>query len=115
VAYESNGGRLIGGGAAEDRGYSPQVAKLIDEEVSRIIEEGKDKAREILTTHRRALDEISKRLVEVETLERDEYEVLLKKFGVEMKDSFAEMYKEEEKVGDPTRGLEVRPGGKDAV
>src|SRR5690606_3292479 len=73
VAFEGSGGRLIGGGFGEDRGYSPEVAKAIDEEVSRIIAEGKDRAREILTTHRAALDMIAKRLIEVETLEREDY------------------------------------------
>jgi cell division protease FtsH len=109
VALEAAGGRLIGGGYSEDRGYSPQVAKLIDDEVTLIIEEGKTKAREILTTYRAALDEISKRLVEVETLEREEYEALLKQHGVPIKDAYAEIYKDDERVGDPTRGLEVRP------
>jgi cell division protease FtsH len=106
VALEGMGGRMIGGGASEDRGYSPQVAKLIDEEVARIIQEGKDKAVEILTTHRKALDAISKKLMEVETLERDEYEALLKQYGVEIKDAYEEMYKEETKAGDPTKALE---------
>lgn len=115
VAFDSSGGRLIGGGMAEDRPYGIDVAKTIDEEVSRIIDEAKEKARTILITHRKALDEISKRLVEVETLERDEYEALLKQYGVEIKDAFSEMYKDEDKIGDPTRGLEVRPGGKNAV
>ena len=109
VAFEGMGGRLIGGGASDDRGYSPQVAKLIDDEVSQIIEEGKDRAREILTKHRKAHDVISKRLLEVETLERDEYEALLKREGVEIKDAFKDVYKDDERVGDPTRGLEVRP------
>ncbi|MCA9362182.1 ATP-dependent zinc metalloprotease FtsH [Candidatus Kaiserbacteria bacterium] len=109
VAYDGSGGRLIGGGMSEDRAYGAQVAKLIDEEVTRIIEEGKDKAREILTTHRKALHEISKKLIEAETLERDEYEALLKQFNVPIKDAYADMYKEEQSIGDPTRGLEVRP------
>jgi cell division protease FtsH len=109
VAFEATGGKMIGGGVSEDRGYSPQVAKAIDDEVSRIIEEGKEKALYILTTHRRALDVISKRLMEVETLEREEYEALLKREGVEIKDAFADVYKEEEKIGDPTRGLEIVP------
>lgn len=107
VAFESSVGRLIGGGFSEERGYSAQVAKTIDEEVTRLIEEGKEKAREILTKYRAALDEISKRLVEVETLEREEYEVLLKQHGVPVNDAYAKMYKEEERVGDPTKGLEV--------
>ncbi len=114
VAFESMGGRLIGGGASEDRSYSAQVAKTIDEEVTRIIDEGMTKARDILTKHRTALDVISKKLMEVETLERDEYEALLKQQGVDIKDAYAEMYKDEEKIGDPTRGLELVPGGPEA-
>ena len=81
VALEGTGGRMIGRGMSEDRGYSPQVAKAIDDEVSRIIQEGKDKAKDILTKYRNALDVISKRLAEVETLEREEYEALLKREG----------------------------------
>ena len=107
VAFEATGSRLIGGGMSEDRGYSDDVARAIDEEVSRIIEEGKSRAREVLTENREALEAISKRLVEVETMEREEYEGLLKKFGIEIKDAYKEMYEEDDKVGDPTRSLET--------
>jgi cell division protease FtsH len=113
VALEGTGGRLIGGGISEDRGYSPQVAKLIDDEVSRIIEEGKERARQVLTDHRDALDAISKRLVEVETIEREEYEGLLKKHGVEIKDAYEEIYGEKRDVADPSKTLEMRPEGND--
>ena len=89
--------------------YSPEVAKAIDDEVSRIIDDGMQRARTILTEHKDALEAISKKLLEVETLERPEYEELLKKHGVEIKDAYEEMYKDENKVGDPTRGLEIIP------
>jgi cell division protease FtsH len=105
IALEGTGGRLIGGGVSEDRGFSPQVAKQIDDEVMKIVEAGKEKAREILTTYRTALDTISRRLVEVETLERPEYEALLKEAGVPINDAFKAQYKEAEKVGDPTKAL----------
>jgi cell division protease FtsH len=88
VAWEGTGGRMIGGGVSEDRGYSPQVAKSIDDEVSRIIEEGKTRAREVLMKYRKALDAISIRLADVETLERDEYEALLKVEGVPINDVY---------------------------
>lgn len=106
IALEGTGGRLIGGGVSEDRGYSPQVAKQIDDEVAKIIEEGKQKAREILSQHRKALDVISKKLVEVETLEREEYEALLKQEGVEIQDAYREEREREEKMGDPSKALE---------
>ncbi len=88
VAWEGTGGRLIGGGISEDRGYSPQVAKAIDDEVTKIIEEGKIRAKEVLTKYRMALDNISKHLAEVETIEREEYEALLKQEGVPINDAY---------------------------
>ena len=107
IALEGTGGRMIGGGESVDRGYSPQIAKAIDDEVAKIVEEGKDKAREILTKYRKALDVISQKLVEVETLERDEYETLLKAEGVEIKDAYRDERLAEEKAGDPSKALAV--------
>ena len=103
-ALEGTGGRLIGGGMSEDRGYSQEVAREIDHEVAKLIEAGKGKAREILTQYRPALEAISKRLVEVETLERPEYEALLKEHGVPINDA----YKKEQEAfrnGDPTSAI----------
>src|SRR3989344_5917841 len=93
---------------SEDRGYSPQIAKAIDDEVARIIEEGKIKAKDILTKYRPALDAISKRLAEVETLEREEYEALLKREGVEIQDAYKKQREEDEKVADPTQLLAAK-------
>ncbi len=105
VAFEGTGGRMIGGGMSEDRGYSPQIAKAIDDEVHKIIEDGKNRAREILTKYRPALDIISKRLAEVETLEREEYEALLKREGVEIMDVYKKQREEDEQMSDPTKLL----------
>jgi len=103
IALEGTGGRMIGGGESVDRGYSPQIAKAIDDEVAKLIEEGKQTARDIVTRHRTALDVISKKLFEVETLEREEYEALLKAEGVEIKDVYRDARLAEEKLGDPTK------------
>ncbi len=106
IALEGTGGRLIGGGVSEDRGFSPQIAKQIDDEVMKIIEDGKARALEIVMKYKTALDAISKKLVEVETLERPEYEALLKEYGVPVNDAYAKQYAEEAKQGDPTKALE---------
>lgn len=106
VALEGSGGRLIGGGFGEDRGYSPEVAKAIDEEVSKLISEGMETAKKILTENRKALDAISRRLLEVETLEREEYESILKAEGVEIKDVYRDARLAEEKIPDPTKAIE---------
>lgn len=106
VALEGMGGRVIGGGISEDRGYSDTVAHQIDQEVKRIIEGAREEARDILTKNRNALDAIAKKLVEVETLERDEYEEILKKEGVEIRDYYREIEEKAKRTGDPTKELE---------
>jgi len=105
IALEGTGGRIIGGGMSEDRGYSLEIAKQIDDEVARIIQTGKNRAKEILLKHRKALDAVAKRLLEVETLEREEYEEILKVQGVEIQDVFREMREKEERIGDPSKSL----------
>lgn len=62
--------------------YSQDIAMKIDAEVSKIIDEAKGRAREVLEAHRGALEAITERLVEVETLEREEFEKILIANGI---------------------------------
>lgn len=62
--------------------YSQDVAGKIDSEMKRIVEEAKVKAEKVLTDHRDALDAIAEKLVEVETLEREEFEKILIANGI---------------------------------
>jgi cell division protease FtsH len=57
--------------------YSDQVAFEIDNEVRRLIDEAHDEALEILQDHRVKLDELAARLIEKETVEREEVEAFL--------------------------------------
>jgi len=63
-------GREIG----EQRDYSENVAELIDKEVRQLVHEAHGRAREILTKYRSQLDAVAQRLIEVETLDREEFE-----------------------------------------
>ena len=65
--------------------YSEETAREIDREVDKIIKEMIGKVEYILQTNRKALGMISRKLMEVETLERDEYEKLLILNGIEPK------------------------------
>lgn len=65
-----------------DASYSQDIAAKIDAEVARIIDEGKTRARQVLEENRKALDAIADRLVEVETLEREEFETILIANGI---------------------------------
>ncbi len=68
-----------------EKPYSEDTARQIDEEVRKIIEVAKDKARRILEEKRELLDRIARELIEKETIERDEFEALLKEYGVAIK------------------------------
>lgn len=85
VALESNGGRAMFGKGVEEKSYSPEIAGKIDAEVKKIVEGGLNRAREIVKTHKGALDAIAKRLIEVETIERDEYEQIIIAHGIQPK------------------------------
>ena len=69
--------RIEGGGKV-----SQEVAAKIDAEVSKIIAEARQRATQVLTDHRGALDSIAEKLVEVETVERAEFEALLVANGI---------------------------------
>jgi cell division protease FtsH len=82
MALESDGGRPMFGGAGLSGEYSERVAAEIDAEVKAIVDGAYKKAEDILTTHRKALDAIAVALVEVETLEREDFEKLLIANGI---------------------------------
>lgn len=85
VALEGAGGRVLFGKGVEDREYSERVSAEIDSEVSTIIHNALKKAEEILNTHKTLLDVVSKRLVEVEVIEMDEYEKIIVAHGISLK------------------------------
>ena len=76
---------MFGSGLEEHGEYSDKVGSDIDAEVSRIMSEGFAQAENVVTTHRAALDAIAKRLIEVETIERDEYEKIIIAHGIQPK------------------------------
>ena len=62
----------------EDRNYSEETAERIDKEVTRLIDDAFKKATAILTERRETLNTIATTLLEKETLEKDEFESLVK-------------------------------------
>jgi cell division protease FtsH len=65
-------GREIG----EQRNYSDEVAKQIDEEVRAIIDHAYERAMEVLVRHRDKLTQLAEKLVAEETVDADEFEKL---------------------------------------
>jgi cell division protease FtsH len=85
VALEEASGKAIFGKGVNEKEYSEQVGALIDTEVSKIMKEAYSKAEKIITEHRPLLDIIAKRLIETETIERDEFEKILVANGIQPK------------------------------
>jgi cell division protease FtsH len=67
---------FLGREISEQRDYSEAVAEQIDKEVRILVNEAYEKAKRILTQYREALDAIAIKLLEVETLTREEFEVI---------------------------------------
>jgi cell division protease FtsH len=67
---------FLGKEIGEQRDYSEAVAQEIDQEVRRIVHEAYERAIDVLTRHREQLDRIAERLIEVETLDADEFAAL---------------------------------------
>lgn len=83
IALEGDGGRtLFGSQGVDDREYSEEVGNKIDTEVQRIMSEAYEKATRIIKENRKVLDAIATKLIEVENLERPEYEALLEAHGI---------------------------------
>ncbi|MBX4210959.1 ATP-dependent zinc metalloprotease FtsH [Candidatus Parcubacteria bacterium] len=85
VALEGMGGRVLFGRGVEEKEYSQEVSAKIDGEVSRIMNEAFKKAETLIIQHRKTLDIIAARLIEVETIERDEFESILVANGIKPK------------------------------
>jgi cell division protease FtsH len=84
IAFEAGKGRAMFGDNV-DGDISPELAKQIDEEVSRIMKEGYEKTKQVLAQYRPVLDDIANKLVELETLEQPEYEEILVAHGIPLK------------------------------
>ncbi|MBP6884593.1 MAG: ATP-dependent zinc metalloprotease FtsH [Candidatus Pacebacteria bacterium] len=96
VALESDGGRTMFGGQGADGEMSEATHAMVNKEVKRIMDENLARAQKVLKDHRKCLDAIASKLVEVETLEQPEYEEIIKAHGIKLKkkqDVVAEMAK----------------------
>ena len=71
-------------------GHSQELEKQIDSEVNKIVKDAHKQAEELLRENRSALDLIVEKLFEHETLEREEYEAVLKEHGIEIQNAFAD-------------------------
>jgi cell division protease FtsH len=59
------------------RNYSEEIAHSIDQEIFEILEQAYNRARQIVTDQRRKLDDLTRTLLEIETVDRPQFEALM--------------------------------------
>jgi cell division protease FtsH len=85
IALEGEGGRTMFGHGVGDRDYSEKVGAEIDAEVSKIMNEALKRAEEVIINNKKAFTAVAEKLIEVETLERAEYDQIITTHGIALK------------------------------
>ena len=67
---------FLGKEIGEQRNYSEEIARQIDEEVRRIVEGAYNRALKIIQEHRAKLEEVAERLLKEETLDAQSFEAI---------------------------------------
>ena len=78
MAWDSHNQVFLGDEMLAARDYSAETARVIDQEVQRILVEQEKRCRDLLTEHRQALDLVARALLEHETIDGAEVTRLLK-------------------------------------
>jgi cell division protease FtsH len=69
---------FLGRETAEQRNYSEKIAVQIDKEVEKFIKNAKEKAEQILNQKKKLLEKVAQTLMAKETIEKEEFEKLIK-------------------------------------
>lgn len=85
MALETSGGKPLFGMGVSGNEYSEKVGAMIDDEVAKIMSDAMKKTEKIIKDHRKALDAIATKLMEVETIEQKEFEEILVLHGIALK------------------------------
>jgi cell division protease FtsH len=101
---------------AEHRNYSDMVAQQIDEEIHRLVEEAHQRCHQLLGEHWDAMIRVADRLLEVETINADEFAALMR--NEEPRNNTTDGWRETEnqrrqKTEGPVRGDDKRTDGLD--
>jgi cell division protease FtsH len=103
---------FLGHSVTQRKNVSDETAKLIDQEVRRIVEQGETTAREILSKNLDGLHVVAKALLEYETLSGEEVQALLR--GEKIRQASNDSDKPKPRSSVPTAGATVqRPTGLD--
>ena len=71
------GAVFLGREMSEERDYSLKTESLIDDEINRLLQEGEDRANQLLTEHDKELEGIAEFLLEHETIDSDQFVAII--------------------------------------
>jgi len=100
---------FLGHSVARSQTISGATAKMIDEEIRRIIEEAETKARDVLTEHLEDLHTVARALLEYETLSGDEVSALLRGETIDRSDE-TDSGPTDRRSSVPKAGKAAKPG-----
>ncbi|MEK7555389.1 MAG: ATP-dependent zinc metalloprotease FtsH [Patescibacteria group bacterium] len=75
---------FLGREIATGKNYSEKIAAEIDNEVKEIVDKAFQAAKKILISRKKALKALAEKLIKEETIEKDEFDNLIKNFGFKM-------------------------------
>jgi cell division protease FtsH len=108
MAWGSQNQVFLGDDLMHSRDYSDETARIIDEEVERILREQEDRCRETLSTYRPALDAVAAALLEKETIRgADVLEIITEALGAPPPDKIRMRREDEDELAVSVAG----PGG----
>ena len=97
---------FIGRDMATQRAYSDETAKMIDDEVRKIVNEQHERARKLLTENRAILDNMARVLIERETIYTDEVDMLMEGKGYDEVIKYMDEH-ENDRMDNPFKRYEV--------
>lgn len=86
IVVDGKPAQTMFGGRVEGSARSEKMLEMIDSEISAIIHRGLERARKVLEDHNDAFVEIAETLIKVETLEQKEYNEIIVKHGIAIKE-----------------------------
>jgi cell division protease FtsH len=98
---------FLGRDMGSEPDYSEEIAREIDDEIRRVIEEAHDRARKVLAEHMEQLHQLSELLIERETIDKDQFERLLA--GESADTVFPEAETEAPAEGEPEKKPRAEP------
>jgi cell division protease FtsH len=102
---------FLGHSVTRSQTISGATAKMIDDEIRRLIEEAETRARDVLTEHRDSLERVTKALLEYETLTGDEVRALIDGKDVMRPDEIDPPEDAGKRSSVPTSGKDAGPPG----